>query len=167
MKIDTTQFAESNPERYFKVYFSIEDIPGYPVRFFPGPLVKTTGTSSDALKKSEVIEFCKDICNKINNGEIDVLQFVSYTDKCSIDYDNHVIESGDIIIGHFAALYTVTNKNGFIYMNIYHAAPNEIGKWDIYCFYGTRCKQYVGTVPDIDDINIILDIMIKDFENDE
>ena len=141
----------------------------------PGPLVDVQGiTRHERINIPAVLEFCDTIINGIKDKSIKIPCDIP-TDCVRLNKAEYKIVSSDKEIGSIVFMYVHSYNASDPYnydedaldaisFSIYRAVYNTVlEQWRIQRISGYRtCYHDIGTLPDTDDINDIINFMIDD-----
>lgn len=174
MKLDISKYAKDIKPGWFKVIFMIDDLGDEYHTVIPGPLVEVQDIPRhERIKIPAVLEFCDTIINGIKDKSIKIPSDIP-TDV-RLNKAEYKIVSSDKEIGSIVFMYVHSCHASNPYN--YEDALNTIcfsryravysitrEKWIIQCIDEDYLRSYrnIGTLPNTDNLNDIIDFMIKD-----
>lgn len=175
MKLDISKYAKDTKSGWFKVIFTINDLDDEYHTVIPGPLVEVRGIPRhERINIPAVLEFCDTIINGIKNKSIKISCDIP-TDCVRLNKAEYKIISADKEIGSivFMYVYSCYASNRYncedalnaIYFSRYRAVYSIIlEEWIIQYIDEDYLRSYrnIGSLPNTDNLNDIIDFMIKD-----
>lgn len=172
MKLDISRYAKDIKPGWFKVIFMINDLGDEYYTVIPGPMVDVLGIPRHKrINIPAVLEFCDTVINGIKDKSIKIPSYIP-TDCVRLNKAEYKIVSYDKEIGSIVFMYvhSCNASNPYYYDEdaldaihfsryraVYDTVPEQ---WRIQ--YIGEYYSNIGTLPDTDDINDIINFMIKD-----
>lgn len=170
MRLDITPYTRENNTKYWKVWFSTDDH-DHPASI-PGPLIirdRKQG-SQNIWYEDEIVNFANSIIDDIVSGKIDSLS--SYAGSNSLRFnkaDGKIMcrdrEIGSICFSRVFSYYSYDffgddDMDNAFRFNGYRVGHTSSQSWRIEHCADHIIYVYIATVPDTEDINTILDLIV-------